>query len=229
MAKHTYDESLRRLLVHEGGYSNHPSDPGGPTNFGITIIDYRKYIDAGGTADDVRTMDVEDAKTIYRAKYWDAMKCDELPAGVDYAIFDYGVNSGIGRAPKVLKRILGLDASSATVTKQLIEASHKRDAKELVTAICDERLKFLQGLRTWPVFGKGWGRRVKEVKAAALAMAGARAPVVTPKNVSVGVGLWAAVASVLTWLEANPITSCLIALAIAAAVVGIIEVIKRKG
>src|SRR4029079_3582164 len=122
MAAWTYDEALRRLLAHEGGYSNHPSDPGGPTNFGITLADYRKYIDARGTAADVRRMSVAQAKAIYRSKYWNAMRCDELPAGVDYAVFDYGVNSGIGRAPRVLTRVLGMNGSSSTVTPEVIAA-----------------------------------------------------------------------------------------------------------
>jgi lysozyme family protein len=172
MAASTYDEALRRLLVHEGGYSNHPSDPGGPTNWGITIHDYRKYVKARATAADVRAMPVEAAKRIYRSKYWNAMRCDELPAGVDYAVFDYGVNSGIGRAGKVLRRLLGLASNSSVVTDAVIAAASRRASKPLIEAICDERLAFLQGLRTWPVFGKGWGRRVREVRGAALAMAG---------------------------------------------------------
>ena len=98
MAASTYDEALRRLLAHEGGYTNHPSDPGGPTNFGITIYDYRKYVKPNATAADVRAMKLDEAKAIYRTKYWAAQRCDELPAGVDYSIFDYGVNSGIGPA-----------------------------------------------------------------------------------------------------------------------------------
>jgi lysozyme family protein len=171
MAIQTFDEALRRLLAHEGGYSNHPSDPGGPTNFGITLADYRRYIDNGGSAADVRRMSVEQAKAIYRSKYWNAMRCGELPAGVDYAVFDYGVNSGLGRAPKVLKRVLGLDAASSVVTDTVIAAAKRRAAKAVVNAICDERLRFLKSLRTWPVFGKGWDRRVKQVRAAALAMA----------------------------------------------------------
>ena len=101
MAETTYDEALRRLLLHEGGYTNHPSDPGGPTNFGITIYDYRKYVKPGATAADVKAMTLDEARSIYRAKYWDAQRCNELPAGVDYAVFDYGVNSGIGRSGKV--------------------------------------------------------------------------------------------------------------------------------
>src|SRR6266849_6893796 len=113
MAASSYDEALARLLVHEGGYSNHPSDPGGPTNWGITIHDARAYWKKDATASEVRNMPVEVAKDIYRSKYWGAMRCDELPAGVDYAVFDYGVNSGIGRAGKVLRRKLGLQDSTS--------------------------------------------------------------------------------------------------------------------
>jgi uncharacterized protein (TIGR02594 family) len=174
-----YDASLARLLVHEGGYSNHPSDPGGPTNYGITIHDYRKYISSSGTAADVRSMTVDQAKTIYRRRYWDVQRCDQLPAGVDYAIFDYGVNSGIGRSGKVLRRVLGLSDGTAAISDEVIAAVGRRDPKVLASAICDERLAFLRGLATWPTFGRGWGRRVAEVRAAALAMAGASQGVIT--------------------------------------------------
>jgi lysozyme family protein len=176
MAISGYDESLRRLLMHEGGYSNHPSDPGGPTNFGITIIDYRKYVKPGATAADVQAMRIDEAKGIYRAKYWDAQRCDELPAGVDYAIFDYGVNSGAGRSGKVLRRLLKLADNTSIVNDAVIAAARQADAKILAAAICDERLRFLMSLKTWSVFGKGWGRRVREVKAAALALAAGAAP-----------------------------------------------------
>src|SRR3954467_3513146 len=107
MTASSYDEALRRVLVHEGGYSNHPSDPGGPTNWGITIHDARAYWKKEATAADVRSMPVDVAKDIYRSKYWDAMCCDNLPTGVDYAVFDYGVNSGIARAARVLQRLVG--------------------------------------------------------------------------------------------------------------------------
>ncbi len=108
MTARNFDEALRRVLREEGGYTAHPSDPGGPTNFGITIHDARKYWKSSATADDVKALPLEVAKWIYRHKYWDAMRCDELPDGIDYCVFDYGVNSGIGRAPKVLRRVLGL-------------------------------------------------------------------------------------------------------------------------
>ena len=83
MSADCYAESIRRLLKSEGGYVNHPSDPGGPTNFGIMLGDYRKYLKADASAADIRAMNVDEAKAIYRAKYWGAMHGDELPAGVD--------------------------------------------------------------------------------------------------------------------------------------------------
>ena len=165
MAASSYDEALRRLLLHEGGYTNHPADPGGPTNFGITIHDYRRYVKPDATAADVKAMKVEEAKSIYRAKYWDAQRCDELPAGVDYAVFDYGVNSGIGRSKKVLQRVVGVTADGVLGPADDAGRSRRRSEERSSSAICDERLRFLKRLRTWPVFGKGWGRRVAEVKA----------------------------------------------------------------
>lgn len=120
MAASTYDEALRRLLTHEGGYTNHPSDPGGPTNFGITLADYRKHIKADATAADIRAMSVDQAKAIYRKRYWDSQRCDQLPAGVDYSVFDYGVNSGVGRSGKVLRRVVGLPDNTSTVSDQVL-------------------------------------------------------------------------------------------------------------
>src|ERR1700742_4529180 len=162
----SYEDALARLLAHEGGYTNHPADPGGATNFGITLADFRKYVKPGATAADVRAMKVADAKVIYRAKYWEAQRGDELPPGVDYVVFDYGVNSGIGRSGKVLRRLLKLADATSVVDAAVIAAARAADPKALVTEICDERLRFLQSLKTWGVFGKGWGRRVAEVKAA---------------------------------------------------------------
>lgn len=175
MAASSFDAALTRLLAHEGGYTNHPSDPGGPTNFGITIADCRKYVKPDATAADVRAMKLDEAKVIYRAKYWAAQRCDDLPGGVDYAVFDYGVNSGIGRSGKVLRRVLKLADNTSVVNDAVIAAARDADARVLVAAICDERLRFLKSLKTWPVFGAGWGRRVAEVKAAALAMASPQA------------------------------------------------------
>lgn len=169
MAAKNYDESLRLVLRHEGGYTNHPSDPGGPTNFGITIHDYRRYINPHGTAVDVRNMKLAQAAKIYREKYWDIQHCNEMPSGVDYAMFDYGVNSGVGRSQKVLQRILKVTVDGIIGAKTLA-ALKAQDPQFVVLAICRERLGFLRALRTWPVFGKGWGRRVQEVQDVALRM-----------------------------------------------------------
>ena len=170
MAADNFDRSLNRVLVHEGGYSNHPSDPGGPTNWGITIGDARRYWKRYATADDVRAMPKSTAMKIYRTQYWDAMRCDELPFGLDYAVMDYGVNSGTARAIKVLERLVFLPADGKP-DDSLIKSIAYRDTKDLIAKLCDERLRFLRGLKTWPVFGVGWGRRVAEVRAAALSMA----------------------------------------------------------
>src|SRR5690242_18712533 len=170
-----YDEALKRVLAHEGGYTNHPDDPGGPTNWGITIWDARKYWKRDADADDVRAMPLEVAKRIYKSKYWDAMRCDELPSGIDYAVFDFGVNSGPTRALKVLEDIIGV-RETGNPDDVLIRTVKHLPAKPVVTELCDKRLAFLKGLKTWPVFGNGWGRRVAEVRGAALSMADAIEP-----------------------------------------------------
>ncbi|MFN3349635.1 glycoside hydrolase family 108 protein [Pseudorhodoplanes sp.] len=187
MAAGNFDAALARVLKHEGGYSNHPSDPGGPTNFGITIHDYRRYIDANGTAADVRAMKVADAAKIYRARYWHALRCDELPAGLDYAVFDYGVNSGIGRAARVMQRLLGIGHGTA-MTDAVIAAARRTNAANLIERLCDERLAFLKALRTWPVFGVGWSRRVAEVRRDALAMARGAAGMPSASGAATGKG-----------------------------------------
>jgi lysozyme family protein len=247
MATWTYDEALKRLLAHEGGYSNHPSDPGGPTNYGITLADYRRYIDSNGTAADVRRMTVWQAKAIYRARYWDALDCDALPAGVDYAVFDYGVNSGIGRSGKVLRRVLGLGSTSYRVTPEVLRAVATRNPAAIVDAICDERLRFLKSLRTWPVFGRGWGRRVAEVRAAARSMATRSKPVIVPHGqpargkghipqqktvkeamrLGLPAGAMAVAAWCWDWVAHHPATSTVIAVGIAVLIVLALSQLKR--
>lgn len=248
MSASNYDESLRRLLAHEGGYVNHPSDPGGPTNFGITLADYRRYCKPNATAADVRSMKLDEAKAIYRAKYWNAQRCDELPAGVDYSIFDYGVNSGVGRSGKVLRRVVGLPDSTSVVTDEVLRAVAKRDPKALVAAINDERLTFLKRLRTWPVFGKGWARRVAEVRAVSLSFASNRRPSAQPqanpaqgkgavqspagaKKVIVGTGAAGPMAiggSHWDWIVAHPWETGAIGAGIAIVVIGALYLLARS-
>jgi lysozyme family protein len=239
--------ALDRLLAHEGGYSNHPSDPGGPTNFGITIADYRKYVNSAATADDVRRMRIDEAKAIYRSKYWDALRCSELPSGVDYAVFDYGVNSGIGRAGKVLRRLVGLPDDSYVVTAAVLAAAHRRDPGQLARAICEERLLFLKRLKTWDVFGHGWERRVSDVRHASISLASAGGPpqqqtqMVRGKGTApepriaktaVATGGVAALVGYLAaardWTAANPIETLLIVFTIVAVIAGMLSWIGRR-
>jgi lysozyme family protein len=155
--KQNYQYALTNMLADEGGYTNNKNDAGGATNYGITIADYRLYINSKGTADDVKNMTVDQAKLIYKTKYWDKVKGDTLPAGVDYCVFDYGVNSGIARAQKILQKF-----------------SQISDPVAKINAICDERLAFLQSIRggsDWVHFGKGWSRRVANVRAKSIKLA----------------------------------------------------------
>jgi lysozyme family protein len=218
-----YAPSLRELLRHEGGYDNDPDDPGGPTNYGITIYDARSYWKADATAADVRNMPLDVAKEIYRTKYWAAMRCDDLPAGVDYAVFDYGVNSGISRSAKVLQRFVGVEADGK-VGPSTTAAVLRANSGTLVDQICDERLAFLKNLRTWPKYGGGWGRRVREVRALAHQMVSqARAPMPAPKPeptpkpapaskpvpAPTKIGLWAAIVTAAGAVaHGSAITSC---------------------
>lgn len=158
--KTNYQYALTQLLRDEGGYTNNPNDKGGPTNFGITIADYKKYINPNGTALDVKNMTVDQAKSIYKTKYWDAVDGDNLPSGVDYCVFDYGVNSGPSRAVKIYKQFKEIDIPGGL--------KQDRDSVDLINKICDERLNFMHNIRggkDWSVFGKGWQRRVDGVRA----------------------------------------------------------------
>lgn len=208
-----YDAALKRVLAHEGGYCNDKDDPGGPTNYGITIFDARMYWKRDADADDVKAMPRDVACRIYKSKYWDAMRCDELPSGIDYAVMDFGVNSGVPRSLKYLEAIAGVPVDGKP-DDVLIRTIANMPAKAIITELCDKRLAFLKGLKTWETFGNGWGRRVREVKEAALKMAdGVPAPlpgpVTTPKTEKPDTAtkpaiqsksLWAEIATVLTAL-----------------------------
>jgi lysozyme family protein len=151
------EAAISKTLTYEGGYTNDPRDPGGATNWGITIADARMYWKHDASPADVRAMPKSVAIDIYRQKYWAKMDCDNRPAGPDFVDFDYGVNSGTGRVAKL---------RAALDPQQLAPIAY-------VKAACAARSSFLHGLRTWGVFGKGWGRRVADVEATGVSMAAA--------------------------------------------------------
>lgn len=169
-----FDEALTLVLVHEGGYVNHRADPGGPTNLGVTLATARRLgIDVDGDGDtditDIKKLTPKHAGIVYRANYWDAVRGDDLPAGVDYATFDFAVNSGPSRAAKFLQRALGVKADG-TIGPITLDAVHAADPVEVITKLCAARLKWLKTLSTWGTFRNGWSRRVKEVGSAAAGM-----------------------------------------------------------
>lgn len=160
--KATFDHALAVVLGHEGGYVDHPADPGGATKFGITLPTLSLWRGKTVTKAEVRALGRDEASAIYRARYWDTVRGDDLPAGLDLALFDFAVNSGPSRAISTLQEILDVpaDGRMGPVT---IAALGTRGAEALVAELCARRLAFLRRLTTFPVFGKGWIRRVENI------------------------------------------------------------------
>ena len=163
----TFEEALEHVLKHEGGFVNHPKDPGGMTNLGVTKKVWDEWIGRESSEDEMRNLKPEDVSNLYKKLYWDRVKGDDLPSGVNYCVFDAAVNSGTGRAAKWLQEAVGAVPDGAIGAKTLAKvAAH--DADSLVNAYCDVRLNFLKGLKTFDTFGKGWSRRVEGVRQTAL-------------------------------------------------------------
>lgn len=174
MSKSNYDPSLQLALAHEGGFVNHPKDPGGATNKGVTQAVYDAYRRARGLAvQSVRLISDAEVNDIYKKQYWDKVEGDRLPAGIDYAAFDYAINSGVSKSVKDLQRTLNADANLYGIPGQLkvdgligdftVEAACKAadvDEVGFLEAYCARRMSFLRSLKTFPTFGKGWTRRV---------------------------------------------------------------------
>jgi lysozyme family protein len=169
MAQENWQECLETILHHEGGYVNHPKDPGGETNLGVTK---RVYEEFGGTKD-MRDLTVEDVEPIYKKNYWDRIKADELPSGLDLAVFDWAVNSGTGRAAKKLQSMIGTVADGGIGPNTLRTLNDYIDEHGLETTIenyAKVRQDFYESLSIFEDFGRGWTRRNKETKEKAISM-----------------------------------------------------------
>ena len=167
-----FTQCLPLVLVHEGGYVNHPKDPGGATNKGITQKTYDAWQRrAGKPPRSVKHIDGEEVAAIYRAQYWDKVCAGDMPAGLDYAVFDFAVNSGPSRSAKFLQEIVGVSADGI-IGAQTLAAVDDYEPASVISQLCDNRLAWLKRLTTFKTFGNGWTRRVNEVKGAALAMNG---------------------------------------------------------
>lgn len=167
--KENFELAFAHVLQHEGGFTNNLRDPGGMTNLGCTKAVWEEW--TGHPVDEkaMRCLTATDVEPLYKRKYWDKVSGDSLPAGIDYFCFDTAINSGPGRAIKLLQGCVGATVDGALGPKTL-ESVKAANQAELIKAYAKARLAFLQALPTWDTFGKGWGRRVTEVEQTALTM-----------------------------------------------------------
>ncbi|RWI45984.1 MAG: hypothetical protein EOQ93_30480 [Mesorhizobium sp.] len=172
-----FARSLALVLKSEGGWSDNAADPGGATMKGVTLANFRRFVKADATKADLKKISDEQVATVYRRFYWDAVAGAELPDGVDYAVFDFAVNSGPSRAAKYLQAACGVGVvQDGRIGPATLAAVRAKPAGVLIDTICNARLKFLERLPTWPTFGKGWQRRVVAVRIQAMLMTAPAAP-----------------------------------------------------
>lgn len=179
MTAANFEKCLDEVFRHEGGYVDHPRDPGGATNMGIThktLARWRKITPWWKLAkSDVRNLSRREAGEIYRALYWNAIAGNALPSGLDLALFDFAVNSGPKRAIIELQRLLGVRADGiiGVLTRSATRAAlGKHGAAKIIQMLCARRMSFLRRLKIFATFGRGWSRRVASVERAALSIAG---------------------------------------------------------
>ena len=163
--------ALALVLKSEGGFVNHPSDPGGMTNLGVTKKVWEAWVKHPVDEAEMRALTPELVTPLYKARYWDSCKCDDLPRGVDYAVFDSAVNMGPGRAAKLLQAALGVTADGS-IGRATIAAATAADPVELLEAFSLGKEAFYKSLPTFATFGKGWLNRVAHVQDAAEQMMG---------------------------------------------------------
>lgn len=170
MGASNFERVMREIFHHEGGYVDHPADPGGATNKGITFAVLQSWRGKPITKQDVKDLTEEEARDIYQMNYWRPTRCDQLPDGVDLVMMDGSVNSGIGRAPKWIQLAVGVEPDGK-IGPMTIAAINNADPIKVIDMALDARLNFLQRLKHWETFGKGWKRRVDSVRQVAKDMA----------------------------------------------------------
>lgn len=171
MSASNYAKCLALTLGYEGGKDDHPKDPGGRTAYGIIQRVYDAWRQKNGLpTKDVWTISEAEKLAIYRENYWDPLRGDELPPGLDMVTFDGGVNSGISRGAKWLQGALGITADGKVGPATIAAAEACKDRAAVVRKACASRLSFVRSLKTFATFGKGWSRRIADVEAKASAM-----------------------------------------------------------
>ena len=165
-----FEKCLEIILHHEGGYVNHPKDPGGETNLGVTK---RVYEEWGGTKD-MKDLTVEDVAPIYKKNYWDRVKGDDLPNGLDLCIFDFAVNAGPGRAAKMIQKMIGVTVDGGIGPNTLralgLYEEEVGGVAEVILEYQKQRQLYYESLSTFDTFGRGWTRRVDETTITATEM-----------------------------------------------------------
>jgi lysozyme family protein len=167
--QNNFEKCLEMLLHHEGGYVNDSRDSGGMTNLGVTKRVYDKWIDRESTEEEMRNLTPEDVAPIYKKNYWDRVKGDLLPSGLDWACFDWAVNSGSGRPAKAVQRAVGATVDGA-IGKNTIALVMEKDPEFIIDYVYTVRKSFYEGLDDYKHFGRGWSRRNKETLKQALSM-----------------------------------------------------------
>jgi lysozyme family protein len=174
MAKSNFTRSIDLVLQHEGGYTANPKDPGNWTGgkVGKGVLLGTKYGIAANTFPDldIKNLTKAQARAIYKKNYWDKISGDDLPCGLDYCIADYAVNSGVARAAKEAQRAAGMAKTDGVIAAASIRQIEALPPAVMINRVCDQRLTFLRGLKTWATFGKGWTKRVNDVRRIALKM-----------------------------------------------------------
>jgi lysozyme family protein len=168
--KHNWDEALKHILKYEGGYVHHKDDPGGMTNLGVTKRVWEEWTGKPATEADMRSLTPEMVSPLYKKRYWDAVRGDDLPSGVDLCVFDCAVNAGVGRASKFLQQAVGVTADGQIGPKTMAAVTAK-SADEVIDAFCNLREAHYKSLSTFATFGKGWMNRLGSVEAESKHMA----------------------------------------------------------
>jgi lysozyme family protein len=158
-----WQKAFEQMLASEGGYVNHPSDPGGMTNLGVTKRVWEEWVGRESNEKEMRALTPELVAPLYKRKFWDACKCDDLPTGIDYLVFDFAVNAGPGRSAKILQTAVGVPADGG-IGPITLAAVNKVDPAELVEKFSQAKEDFYRSLNTFETFGKGWLNRVAAVK-----------------------------------------------------------------
>jgi lysozyme family protein len=167
--KENFEPSLAAVLQHEGGFVNHPYDPGGMTNLGVTKSVWEAYSGKPATEQDMRSLTKAMVAPLYKKRYWDMCRCDDMPSGIDYLVFDFAVNAGCSRSAKTLQQALKIQ-TDGIIGPVTLQAAKDADAKQLIDDFSLNKENFYRRLPTFSTFGKGWLNRVEGSKKTAKGM-----------------------------------------------------------